>query len=1123
KGSVYYTCIPNLWRLQDTKGTGTAGVKTILRSGFGVRIAYLGHDLHGLALGPDGKLYFSVGDRGYNVNVGGKQIDGHDRGAVFRCNPDGSEFEIFATGLRNPQKLAFDKYGNLFTADNNADLGDSARWVYVVEGGDSGWRCGYQFIQKPNPLGMWTSEKMWYEFHEGQPAFIVPPIKQLGTGPSGIAYFPGTGCLPARYADHFFYCDYIGNGGVFSFSVKAKGAGFEYVEDKDREFFWKTQATDICFGIDGAAYSCVWVGGINHSGKGRIYRILDPTMKDDAAVLGTKKLLSEGFDKRAPEECAKLLAHSDQRVRQGAQFALVEKGVAAIPVFIEALKTQNQLARIHAIWGLGQIAHDAAYSKLSADERDKNLSKPWDEKALETLPALFEDKDAEVVAQAARICGDGRFAKAHDGLIKLLAHESLRVRFFAAYGLGKLQSSAAIEPLCAALRENADKDAFVRHACVMALYWIAEKYPELVIAKGEDASSPVRMAVLLVLRRMEDARIARFLKDKSPLLVLEAARAINDVPIPAAFPELAALAVPPDEGKKDASSFSFKAEFWENVTGNSVGDLTKNKSFPDKPDSTLDLDAFETPSDRADNYGARVSGVITAPQTGDYFFWIAVDDCGQLWLSSDETPEHKKMIAETKVPQWEKPREWEKYPNQKSAAVKLEAGKKYYIEALMKEVAANDNLAVGWQLPDGTTQRPIGNPERDEPSGLIRRALNAAFRLGGADQAKALAAYCARKDAPAAVRVEALTMLSEWAAPPARDKIMNLVRPLPARDAAPAAAALAPNLETLIMKTTGNDVPVAAESCAAKLQIKEAVPVLLAAYDDAKKSSEIHVAALNALFELSADGVLDRVRKAIAGKDANLKKAGSALLAKLSPQDALAAMKRALENEQTPYTEKQFALSILSGMKASEADEIVGKSMDQVLAGKIQAEIELDVTEAARKLGGAALKEKLEKYDASIPRTEHKSVQMADYKSALLGGDADAGRKIFYENASGQCIRCHKLNGFGGTVGPELKGIGAREKREYLLESIVDPSAKIAKGYETVLVKTTEGKIYTGVLKTDDETKIVLIQGDGKSVEIPKAEVKTRKNQEESTMPQMGSVLSKMDIRNLVEFLVSLK
>ena len=162
----------------------------------------------------------------------GKHLFAPDCGSVLRCEPDGSNLEIFATGLRNPQELAFDNYGNLFTCDNNSDGGDKARWVHVVEGGDSGWRMGYQYLDFPTSRGPWNAEKLWHPRWDGQAAYIVPPIINISDGPSGLAHDPGTG-LPAKYRDHFFLADFrggAGNSGVRSFANKPKGASFELVD-----------------------------------------------------------------------------------------------------------------------------------------------------------------------------------------------------------------------------------------------------------------------------------------------------------------------------------------------------------------------------------------------------------------------------------------------------------------------------------------------------------------------------------------------------------------------------------------------------------------------------------------------------------------------------------------------------------------------------------------------------------------------------------------------------------------------------------------------------------------------------------------------------------------------------
>ena len=93
---------------------------------------------------------------------------------------------------------------------SQAEKGDRARWVHVIEGGDSGWRYSYQWITEPVARGPWNDEKLWHPAHEGQAAYLVPPIANLADGPSGLTYYPGTGLTP-EYDGHFFLCDFRGD------------------------------------------------------------------------------------------------------------------------------------------------------------------------------------------------------------------------------------------------------------------------------------------------------------------------------------------------------------------------------------------------------------------------------------------------------------------------------------------------------------------------------------------------------------------------------------------------------------------------------------------------------------------------------------------------------------------------------------------------------------------------------------------------------------------------------------------------------------------------------------------------------------------------------------------------
>ncbi|WP_198170308.1 PA14 domain-containing protein [Mucilaginibacter arboris] len=150
-----------------------------------------------------------------------------------------------------------------------------------------------------------------------------------------------------------------------------------------------------------------------------------------------------------------------------------------------------------------------------------------------------------------------------------------------------------------------------------------------------------------------------------------------------------------------AGTGSITRDEWDNVGGTGISDIPLQNA----PTSTTQVTSFEGPKDVADNYASRIRGYIYAPQTGSYTFWLATDDAGELWLSTDDQPVNKTRIAN--VDGWTNYREWGKYPSQKSISITLQAGKKYYVEALQKEGGGGDNLSVQWQLPDGTMETPI--------------------------------------------------------------------------------------------------------------------------------------------------------------------------------------------------------------------------------------------------------------------------------------------------------------------------------------------------------------------------------------------------------------------------------
>ncbi|OIN58611.1 DUF7133 domain-containing protein [Arsenicibacter rosenii] len=526
---MFITIAPDVWRLRDTNNDGIPDQKTSISHGYAVHIGFSGHGMSNPIEGPDGKIYWNIGDIGANITApDGKKHNRSNEGIIARANPDGSDFEVFAGGLRNTHEFVFDEYGNLISSDNDGDHpGESERLVHVVEGSDAGWRSNWQYGKytdpKNNGYKVWMDEKLFKPRWDGQAAYIIPPIMNFHNGPTGMVYNPGT-ALGSAWKNKFFLVEFVGNPArspIWSFGLKPKGASF--VLDGEQNILTGILPTGIRFGPDGALYVADWINGWDTKNYGRVWKLDVTDDKNDLKALRTetKRLMQLDYMAQTEDMLYSLLFNPDMRIRQKAQFELVARGAKGTATLNKAIaQTQNQLARIHGIWGMGQLTRQ---DKVNAS----------------SLLPLLKDSDPEIVAQAAKMLGDAAIPEAGPQLVPLLASKNPRVQFYGAQAIGRIKYQPAINPLLDMIKANHDEDVYLRHAAVLALSRIGQAEPMVALANNPDKS--LRLAAVLVLRRLASDQINIFLQDKDEYIVAEAARAINDdLSIPASLPALAA-------------------------------------------------------------------------------------------------------------------------------------------------------------------------------------------------------------------------------------------------------------------------------------------------------------------------------------------------------------------------------------------------------------------------------------------------------------------------------------------------------------------------------------------------------------------------------------------------------
>ena len=242
------------------------------------------------------------------------------------------------------------------------------------------------------------------------------------------------------------------------------------------------------------------------------------------------------------------------------------------------------------------------------------------------------------------------------------------------------------------------------------------------------------------------------------------------------------------------------------------------------------------------------------------------------------------------------------------------------------------------------------------------------------------------------------------------------------------------------------------------------------------------------------------------------------LLAEVDEDRAIDLVKKTLASGQ--QVTQQAAISVLGKMKSKRAADLLTALLVKMNKNDFQANLRLDVSLAAAERTEETVKEQLAAYVAA-------TVDLADlatsYADAKIGGNDAKGAGVFYGKTEVSCVRCHRIDGTGGQVGPDLSAIGKTKDRQYLLESIVHPNKVVAEGYTQVKVTTDEGELLVGIVKRETDESLVLLDADGKEIVIDQEAIDDRRPGKSSMPADLINQLTKKEVRDLVEFLSNRK
>ncbi len=378
---VIVSSSPNILVFTDTDGDDIADTKEKFFTGIGGHQS--DHAVHAFVFGPDGKLYFNFGNEGEQIadkngdpiiDIFGNEVNDNGnpyrQGMAFRCNPDGSEFEVLAYNFRNNYELAVDSYGTVWQSDNDDDGNKASRINYLMEFGNFGFKDELTGEHWNVPRQGMHTEIPKRHWHQNDPG-VVPNLLVTGSGsPAGITIYEG-GLLPKLYQGQIIHVD-AGPGLTRAYPATKEGAGYkaEMVNVMARTLDNWHRPSDLTVAPDGSLFVSDWydpgVGG-NLAGDplgGRIFRIAPKVGKYHVDLP----------DYSTPDSAVEALKSSNMATRYKAWTNLKNWEDQSEEALLMLWNSDNSIYRARALWLLTQIEGKAEeYLNTGLNDTDPDM------------------------------------------------------------------------------------------------------------------------------------------------------------------------------------------------------------------------------------------------------------------------------------------------------------------------------------------------------------------------------------------------------------------------------------------------------------------------------------------------------------------------------------------------------------------------------------------------------------------------------------------------------------------------------------------------------------------------------------------------------------------------------